>query len=363
MKNIVIISDASDVHASAVAWGVRKAGHNAVVVNLSDPHELLKFRITAPNSSRAQVMYDGYNVDVCWLRRMRPINFTVLRLNEDLIKHVLVEYNAFRQNILHCLGVFPASRFINRYDLLTVAESKMVQLLYAYECGFKLPETIVTNDVEAIKNAFLGHSNLVVKPFSPHYWRQVGTNRKRVSIANSITLSELNQMEDGVVELCPGIYQARIHKTSDIRVVVIGKDMFACETKSDDKFVDTRFLDDPAKSCFDLPDDLKANLFRLASSLGMDFCSADVVIDNSGEFYFIELNPSGAMLMLENDCGHPILRALVEHVVGADVTDSITFDEYKTSACYTKFLEEHENTFKNDYVKGGHSNVSLARLY
>jgi hypothetical protein len=91
------------------------------------------------------------------------------------------------------------------------------------------------------------------------------------------------------------IFQERIPKAFDLRVVVIGKQLFAAEMHDAEVAEQTDFrlaYDRLMYKEHHLPDDLKHQLFALVRSFHLQISSMDLIVTPDGEYQWLELNPT-----------------------------------------------------------------------
>ena len=111
--------------------------------------------------------------------------------------------------------------------------------------------------------------------------------------------------------LAPVTFQEKVEKVSDIRVTVVGDDVFAAEILSqgrESSKVDWRATDDPnlEHRVHELPSALVSRCRRLVSHLGLNFGALDLALKPDGTYVFFEINPNGEWLWLEDQLGFPL---------------------------------------------------------
>jgi D-alanine-D-alanine ligase-like ATP-grasp enzyme len=55
-----------------------------------------------------------------------------------------------------------------------------------------------------------------------------------------------------------------------------------------------------------------AGLHRLMRSFGINFASIDMIVTPEGEFVFLDLNPNGQWLWLEEELGLPLVASMAD---------------------------------------------------
>ncbi len=186
------------------------------------------------------------------------------------------------------------TRWMSHPAALWMAEFKPYQLEVAAGMGIPIPRTIVTNDPVCIRNAFGEFAGMIVKPARTGYFVSNGVEQ---AIYTSRVLREhLEHLESA--RFSPAIYQELIPKRYDIRVTIVGTDVFAAaiDSQADPAAnIDWRRTDDPALAHFrhELPSTLKDLLLQLMGKLQLTFGAIDLVQKPNGEYMFLEVNPSG----------------------------------------------------------------------
>lgn len=193
------------------------------------------------------------------------------------------------------------------------AEFKPYQLSVAAALGLTVPKTVVTNKPDAVRQAFQEFGQMVAKPCRSGYVQVDGEAR---SIYTSRVLDEhLAHIDE--VRVSPAIYQQLIPKRYDVRVTVVGDRMFAAaiDSQSDEEAkVDWRHTSNPQLPHYpiELPSEVRGALAKLMKQLGLTFGAIDLVQTPDGEFVFLEVNPNGQWLWIDDALQTGITEAIVE---------------------------------------------------
>jgi len=192
------------------------------------------------------------------------------------------------------------------------AENKMFQLRVARDVGLRTPKTIVTNEPAVVRDFYgITGGAMIVKPLRSGYVEVDG--EERAVFTNRVLKEHLDQADSA--RLCPAIYQEFVDKTCDVRVTVVGGKLFVAEIDSQsdpDAVVDWRRTSNPRLPHRDaaLPDLLAAQVGELMDRLGLAFGALDFVRAKSGEYLFLEVNPNGQWLWLEDFLGFEISESV-----------------------------------------------------
>ena len=190
---------------------------------------------------------------------------------------------------LRALCVFRDAAWMNFPDATYLAESKPYQLSIASRCGFKIPETLVTNDAHRIRSAF--PETFVVKSLDTVLLRD-GDD----CLFTYTTLNTENELTEENIHTVPLLAQYALKDKIDLRITVIGDDIFAVRILSHGSGIpgDWRLIQKTDLEYEDivLTEDIAQCCFLLTRRLGLSFSAIDLIETTQGIF-FIEINPTG----------------------------------------------------------------------
>ena len=202
------------------------------------------------------------------------------------------------------------ARWVSRPSLIRLADSKPLQLLDAVALGFDVPETEITNSASRV-HALMERSQegVVCKPLLNGRVRSSGRSLLFTSIVPPALLDTLADE--------PHLFQALVPKRYDIRVTVIGDDVFATRIEpqpGSEINVDWRRLRPEALSfgAETLPDDVAERCLRLVHHYGLAFGAIDLARRVDGGYTFFELNPNGQWAFVEHRTGQPLRARLAD---------------------------------------------------
>jgi len=130
------------------------------------------------------------------------------------------------------------------------------------------------------------------------------------------------------VRQCPVIFQAYVPKRLEIRATVVGSRVFAAEIHSQQTQrtrYDWRRYDhyETPYLAHILPDALARQCVRLVEALGLRYGAIDFVLTPDGRYVFLEINPNGQYLWVEEATGLPISDALCDLLLeGSSASDT-----------------------------------------
>ncbi|QRN42246.1 hypothetical protein GDR29_06860 [Xanthomonas oryzae pv. oryzae] len=108
------------------------------------------------------------------------------------------------------------------------AGMKGLQLDAAVACGFRIPDTVITNDPAVVADfrarqekslSEALHSTLLVER----------AESKVLAVWACGDPTRSKKIDDASIRACPAIYQTLVNKAFDLRITVIGHRIFLCE--------------------------------------------------------------------------------------------------------------------------------------
>jgi glutathione synthase/RimK-type ligase-like ATP-grasp enzyme len=122
------------------------------------------------------------------------------------------------------------------------------------------------------------------------------------------------------VAFAPAIFQERVSKVADIRVTVVGTEVFATRINAHGlppEIPDWRYAspDQLEHNHHTLPSTEAERCIVLTKTLDLEFGAIDLAIDDEGRYVFFEINPNGQWAWLETLLGLRISAAIVDHLV------------------------------------------------
>ena len=180
------------------------------------------------------------------------------------------------------------------------------QLRRASRMGFRVPPSLATNDPDAVRRfrAEFG-GDIIFKPLSsPSLGADNVDAEDRVvpNLATTLITDEHDAMLDAVREL-PGFFQQYIPKRHEIRATVIDGRVFAARIESqDDERTRIDYRDFSATIDYSierLPPEIERRCREFVHSYGLTFGALDLIFTPDGEYVFLENNPAGQFLFVE----------------------------------------------------------------
>jgi len=309
---VLIISALQDTHAVAVIEALAARGNcTAELLDLSEFPDRLALTIAFEEGLRRFALrrrggglLDLSGVNAVWWRRPQPFGLSAAITDASHRRFVLSESLTAFQGLYRALGAF----WVNEPGRDADAGHKPWQLALAQEIGLDIPPTAMTNDPEEVREFRQRHKGRIIyKQFLalPDAWRET----------RLLKPEEAEQFD--AVRLAPVIFQQYVEAVADIRVIAIGEAFYAASTdlRKVDYPVDIRLNLEARYEAYRLPAAVEDRLHALMGRLGLEYGAVDLRLTPDGNHVFLEINPSGQFLYIEQMTGQPIAAALAAHLV------------------------------------------------
>jgi hypothetical protein len=183
------------------------------------------------------------------------------------------------------------------------ASNKILQLQLARDIGFVTPETCVTNSVSDAEEMFREHNGDIVFK---------GQTDARFHLGETRPVTSAILEKSDKLRYAPVQFQWKVPCKHDLRVTVVGEDVFATRIDSGgaERPIDWR-LDQsiPMEPC-ELDSQVVERCRALTRRLGLLYGAIDLRETPDGDLYFFEINPSGQFLFSDTPPDLPITQAL-----------------------------------------------------
>lgn len=200
------------------------------------------------------------------------------------------------------------------------AENKQLQLQIARELGLEVPRTLITNDPDAVKEfAKACEGGVITKMLSSFAIYEGG--QEKVVFTNPVNEQDLVDLSG--LRLCPMTFQEMLSKQLELRVTIVGEQVFSAsiDSQSSERATHDWRRDGvgllESWKPYDLPEDVKGRLLRLMDYFGLNYGAADFIVTHDGRHVFLEVNPAGEFFWLERCPGLPISQAMAAVLLGA----------------------------------------------
>ncbi|MET9882586.1 ATP-grasp ribosomal peptide maturase [Streptomyces sp. NPDC006430] len=307
-RPVLVATEADDVTADMVITELNRRGVPVVRFNPADIGDGLtvsaRYGIRpAQAAGRMRTPSRAAQLDdvraVYWRRPTWP---AFPHLSSDDARFAAAQTRYGLGGVLHALD---GPLWVNHPLRNAEADYKPHQLARAQRLGLAVPATLITNDLDDAREFVAAHPAVIHKTLRATSYQRDGVSV--VSWAEQVTADEI----DDRVRVVPHLFQVRVDKTCDIRVLIVGRRVYAVRIESD--LLDwRRDYSALTYSVITLPAALEAALLAFLDAFGLASGSFDLAVDRAGKCWLLELNPNGQWGWLEEHTGLPMAAAFAD---------------------------------------------------
>lgn len=304
MKQFLIVGEPGDLHANYVSWALERAGYRTIFINSLHDNCPTETTLYLDNDNDEFTSANWTDAEAAWCRRLpRPPGPDTSFGEDD--GFALVEERRFARWLITLHENGPL-RWINSPTAALAAENKFLQLNRARCHGIRVPRTLITARADRFRAFLKSEGSIVAKPLCGYSW-EYASGETLTAFANIVDAKRGSELSDEDIAQCVTIYQERIDKIADVRMLIMGEDVFAFRIIQDGEqhfdfrigfFQENHLKYDPLP----VPASLKAKITSFVASMGINFASADFALTAESEFVFLDLNPNGQWLFLDTGC-------------------------------------------------------------
>jgi glutathione synthase/RimK-type ligase-like ATP-grasp enzyme len=299
--NILVLGNPEDVHATHMKQALQQAG---AIVDYFDAHLFpTQLRLSwQPDTQEGQIalsaerQFQLADVHCVFWRQLSSIQIPMLA---DLLQRSIAYEDSM--SLLRSLMQAVPTRWINSWQAYQFHKEKPLQLSTVKQLGVAIPPTLISNDPDQVLEFVRSQERVIFKPVYGGAHTQLLTEEhlhpKRLSLALSLS---------------PATFQELILGTN-IRSYVIGGAVYSAEIRT----AALDFREDTAAELIpcQLPQPVEQQCREIARALLLKWTAIDWRLRPTGEYAFLEANPSPMFLHFEQQTGFPITEALVQLLI------------------------------------------------
>jgi hypothetical protein len=317
---ILIVTNPNDDHAEFIAAKLDERGAEVVRFDPASFPASAELSLSyTPDGVSTTLRTGTQTVDLdrvtaAWYRRPDPPVPAPEITDPGVRRYVEEESRAFMQDVwasLRCAWL-PGPPAVIRE-----AQHKAAQLRVARELGFELPPTLVTTSpADFLEFYRLHNGDIISKLAGTAFFNVAGTTFARYT--EVVSKRDVGYARS--VRHAPVIFQAYVPKRLELRITVVGQQAFAAEidsqatnhTRHDWRRYD---IDQTPHRPHALPADVAQRCVQLVRRLGLTYGAIDMILTPDGRYIFLEINPNGQYLWIEELTGLPISDAICDLLV------------------------------------------------
>ncbi|WP_417197729.1 MvdC/MvdD family ATP grasp protein [Bizionia sp.] len=314
MTKVLIISNKSDITSDFIVKSLRENSIEFYRFNTEELTKSVTFSLDFSSSSyqiidsKFERSFNLQEFTSVYYRRPELPVFNSVELS-------IGEINFVKNEFIYALeGIYKLLRnayWISPLYSIREAENKIYQLDIAKALGFKIPNSIITDSYKQVSLFFKENKEeCVIKPIKSGLIED--NTDSKVVFTNVLKSVPENKQK---ISFAPNYLQSHIFKKGDIRVIVVGDKIFATlihsqeysTTKVDWRKGEMNLYHEK----INLPEDIKIKCIALLRTLKLRYGAIDFILDNNGNYIFLEINPNGQWAWIEKQTGYKITQEIV----------------------------------------------------
>jgi hypothetical protein len=239
------------------------------------------------------------DLDLVWWRRLTGDPQLPESLIDDSARDLVTR--DCRATMLGIMFTEFRGAWISNPEATRRAENKLVQLRAAQHEGVKIPQTLISQNPELIRDFCTRLDyQVIVKAVAGTWKTPLMTGRIEQSMLTS----------DIALSLSPAIYQELVPGTRHLRICCFGEEVRAVLLETER--LDWRYPLDARATPYRLDRTITGTLTRIIQRLGLRMGIVDMKLNDDNEPVWLEVNTQGQFLFLEEMCGIELLYPFVD---------------------------------------------------
>ncbi|MDR6487276.1 ATP-GRASP peptide maturase of grasp-with-spasm system [Chryseobacterium vietnamense] len=321
---IVIFSMKDDYSTLKVCKWIEKLGYEFIRINKDDRCVLKSLHL---NKNEAIIEINGEasvnlkDVTAVWYRRggfIHTLKNEIYFNDNEILKDSSFRINKIMDDEYYDLAIFLQREFEKDKSIGSYFNSKLNKLnvlTLANSVGLHIPETFVLNNAVQVES-LIQENNLITKALSDglYYFSKKHAYYTYTEKVNKKHLSDKK-------EFAPSLFQIQIKKKFEIRSFFLNGSFYSMaifSQKNTRTAIDYRKYDRevPNRNIrFKLPNEIEQKLIKLFDLLRLNTGSVDIIVDQDGNYVFLEINPIGQFSMTSSPCNYNLEKIMAEELI------------------------------------------------
>jgi len=321
---ILLLSTSDDVNVDHVIDWLKLHQHAYLRLNADDVmEESLHLSLQPPALCFRGQAVDLDSVGVVWLRKFGNFRRSAYhaRAAPLLRRESLLQLEREHATLLAALtALIEHKRWLTHPSRLRV--NKLDMLMRARQCGMTTPETHVLNRKGDLDRLLARGEYISKSLFEPLFLKEEGG-------LYSMFTRTLEPEDVALLgeRFFPSLVQRKVDKEYELRVFYLDGEchtMAIFSQQSEQTALDFRQIDwtRPTRMVpYALPEKLEESIRGFMRSVGLNCGSLDIIKGSDGDYYFLEVNPTGQFGMVSHPCNYSLHEKIARYLIAHDTPD------------------------------------------
>ncbi len=321
---ILIISEEDDSTTDRVISWLKHYQTPYLRINNTTPFVFQLATIGSDGSISCILSGPGFAIDLkkisgYWYRRGK-LQFRIQLLGEQQMPGLMQQSNNFLFKEFNTLSEFVYdylhSLSLSIGDIRQNQTNKLSNLRLAAAAGMLVPQSWILTQKQDVLTLLGLHHKLLTKPLTQGGLSFENEQLYFDGFSNLIGKDEVDKFHDS---FAPTLFQQYIDKAYELRVFYFEGVCYASAIFSqlDERTkVDFRNYNDQRPNRtppFLLPEHIREAICTFMERVGMKSGSLDVLVDTSGNYYFLEVNPIGQFYQVSHPCNYYLEERVAQY--------------------------------------------------
>lgn len=320
VAQVLVVTSKTDVTADLVVSALQSKRAKVVRFNVEDYPPINRISIKAKDSSLEGFIY----TERFGLQRLSDFRSIYYRPHEPPGIPSEVLGNESKKYIeeqslagLHYLIDSFTGFCVSKPSFIRSATSKTLQMKLAQKLGIRVPNTLITSDPKEFYEFYEKNNREVIAKNLINE----GVVQEMAGFIYANKLSEESLKYIDLLRFCPAIFQEYIQKELELRVTVIGREVFPVEIDSqsrEETKIDWRkynLKNPPPHRLHKLPRKMERALCSMLDYFELEFGAFDLILTPGDEYVFLELNANGQWGWIQYMTGLPLKEKLADLLI------------------------------------------------
>ena len=198
-----------------------------------------------------------------------------------------------------------SGKVLTRPSILRRTENKVYQLLYVREKRWNIPHSYIGNVSSACRDYEKNES--IIKPLT--------TGKIYGSNGWEIYQTNIFKGNDEDIGFTPLYLQEYMEKQFEVRVTIVGKYVYPIRIDTKNKIDWRADYRNHVYTQIICPSEVVKKCYEMMSDFDLQFGAFDFIVTPDDEWIFLEVNPNGQWLWLEQSLGLDISEKIIEYLI------------------------------------------------